>query len=339
MKPYTEEWIDSFMADCRLCPRDCHADRFHGERGFCGQDARIRAARAALHMWEEPCISGTAGSGAVFFTGCSLGCVFCQNRKISDGTVGKEIGIGRLAEIFLELQEKGANNINLVTAGHFVPQVAAALDLAKRQGLSIPVVYNSSGYERVETLRLLEGLVDIWLPDLKYTDEALAKKYSAAADYPRVTKAALDEMVRQAGEPEFISVTSEGTGADDVLREKDGYVNKNDMREDADEEELLIMKKGVIVRHLVLPGQIAASKNVIHYLHERYGEKIYISILNQYTPMADPEKYPELDRKVTPEEYDEVVDYAIEIGVEQGFIQEGETALESFIPEFDITGV
>lgn len=306
MKPYTEEWIDSFMADCRLCPRDCHADRFHGERGYCGQDARIRAARAALHMWEEPCISGDAGSGAVFFTGCSLGCVYCQNRKISDGTVEKEIGIGRLAEIFLELQEKGANNINLVTAGHFVPQVAAALDLAKRQRLSIPVVYNSSSYELVETLRLLEGLVDIWLPDLKYTDEALAKKYSAAADYPQVAKAALDEMVRQAGESEFVSA---------------------------------IMKKGVIVRHLVLPGQIVASKNVIRYLHERYGEKIYISILNQYTPMADPEKYPELDRKVTPEEYDEVVDYAIEIGVEQGFIQEGETALESFIPEFDITGV
>ncbi|MCD8232150.1 MAG: radical SAM protein [Clostridiales bacterium] len=294
------------MADCRLCPRDCHADRFHGERGYCGQDARIRAARAALHMWEEPCISGDAGSGAVFFTGCSLGCVYCQNRKISDGTVEKEIGIGRLAEIFLELQEKGANNINLVTAGHFVPQVAAALDLAKRQRLSIPVVYNSSSYELVETLRLLEGLVDIWLPDLKYTDEALAKKYSAAADYPQVAKAALDEMVRQAGESEFVSA---------------------------------IMKKGVIVRHLVLPGQIVASKNVIRYLHERYGEKIYISILNQYTPMADPEKYPELDRKVTPEEYDEVVDYAIEIGVEQGFIQEGETALESFIPEFDITGV
>lgn len=294
------------MQDCCLCPRECHVNRHRGERGYCGETAEIRAARAALHMWEEPCISGDAGSGAVFFSGCTLGCVYCQNHKIADGTVGKAISAERLAEIFLELQEQGAWNINLVTAGHFIPSVIKSLDLAKRQGLRLPVVYNTSGYEKVDTLKMLEGYIDIYLPDLKYVDAALSQKYSFAPDYPEVAKDALREMVRQLGDAQF-------------------------------EDER--MMRGVIVRHLVLPGLTDASKNVIRYLYETYGDCIYISILNQYTPMAGLEKYPELNRKITDEEYDEVVDYAILIGVENGFIQEGDTAKESFIPEFDITGI
>lgn len=294
------------MEDCCLCPRNCHVNRLQGKTGYCGQTAEIRAARAALHMWEEPCISGDSGSGAVFFSGCTLGCVYCQNHKIADGTVGKPISVERLAEIFLELQEQGAWNINLVTAGHFIPSVIRSLNLAKRQGLRIPVVYNTSGYEKVDTLKKLEGYIDIYLPDLKYVDTALAEKYSFAPDYPKVAKAALDEMVRQVGVAQF-----EGEQ----------------------------MKKGVIVRHLVLPGQSEASREVIRYLYETYGDRIFISILNQYTPMPYLERYPELNRKITDEEYDEVVDYAISIGVENGFIQEGDTAQESFIPEFDIMGI
>lgn len=294
------------MEDCCLCPRECHVNRLKGKKGYCGQTAEIRAARAALHMWEEPCISGDAGSGAVFFTGCTLGCVYCQNHRIADGTVGKMISVERLADIYLELQEQGAWNINLVTAGHFIPSVIRSLDLAKQQGLHIPVVYNTSGYEKADTLKRLEGYIDIYLPDLKYVDTVLAKKYSFAPDYPQIATAALEEMVRQTGDAQF-----------------------EDDR----------MKKGVIVRHLVLPGLTDASKRVIRYLYETYNDRIYISILNQYTPMPYLEKYPELNRKVREEEYDEVVDYAISIGVENGFIQEGDTAEESFIPEFDITGI
>ncbi len=294
------------MEDCCLCPRECHVNRLKGKKGYCGQTAEIRAARAALHMWEEPCISGDAGSGAVFFTGCTLGCVYCQNRQIADGTVGKAVSEERLADIYLELQEQGAWNINLVTAGHFAPAVIRSLDLAKRQGLQIPVVYNTSSYEKVDTLKRLEGYIDIYLPDLKYMDTALAGKYSFAPDYPKVAAAALKEMVRQAGDAQF----------------------------EGDQ-----MKKGVIVRHLVLPGLADASKSVIRYLYETYKDRVYISILNQYTPMPYLKKYPELNRKVNEEEYDAVVDFAISIGVENGFIQEGDTAQESFIPDFDITGI
>lgn len=301
--------VKTLMSDCTLCPRNCHVDRRAGQKGFCGCSDQIRGARAALHYWEEPCICGKEGSGAVFFSGCSLGCVYCQNYSIARGKVGKEISTERLAEIFLELQEQKARNINLVTATHFVPQVVNALERAKKNGLQIPVVYNTGGYEKTETLRMLEGLVDIYLPDFKYLDPELAERYSSAPDYPAVAGKALEEMVRQTGEPVF---------------------------RDTDEEEMV---RGVIVRHLVLPGQTEASKKVIQYLHEIYGNRIYISILNQFTPVADLEAYPELDRKLTPEEYDDVVDDAIAVGVENGFIQEGDTASESFIPEFDITGI
>lgn len=297
-------------ADCRLCPRDCGAKRANGEVGVCGQTDRIKAARAALHYWEEPCISGTAGSGAVFFSGCNLHCVYCQNRSISTGKAGKEITVERLSEIFLELQEKGAHNINLVTPGHFAPQIAEALSEAKGKGLSLPVVYNTGSYEYADTLRRLEGLVDIYLPDFKYMDAALGRRYSRAGDYSEIAKAAIAEMVRQTGEAVF-----EGG------------------------EENGLLKRGTIVRHLVLPGFVEDSKAVIKYLYETYGDIIYISIMNQFTPMPALADYPELNRKVTEDEYEEVVDYAISLGVECGFIQEGETAKESFIPAFDGEGV
>ena len=305
------------MAKCSICPRNCSADRDLGEKGFCNETARVFLARAALHFWEEPCISGKEGSGAVFFSGCNMRCVFCQNGKIASGTVGKEVSIKRLGEIFLELQEKGANNINLVTPSHYVLQIREALLQVKEQ-LKIPVVYNSSAYEKPETLRLLEGLIDIYLPDFKYWSSELSKRYSGAKDYRACAQAALDEMLRQVGEPVF----------------------DENPEEDWEAEDMPLLKSGVIVRHLILPGCAEDSKKVIGYLHHRYGDRIYISIMNQYTPMEGiGDCFPELNRTVTEEEYDEVVDYAISIGVENGFVQEGETQKESFIPDFNYEGV
>ena len=302
-----QEELQTMLKDCHLCPRNCGVDRLAGQKGFCGVDAGIMVARAALHMWEEPCISGKEGSGAVFFSGCSLGCVFCQNRTISKGQSGKVIIVERLAELFLDLQGQKANNINLVTAGHFLPQVREALILAKEQGLTIPVVYNSSGYEKAEMLRYLDGLVDIYLPDLKYLEADLAGKYSHAKDYPEVAMKALEEMVRQVGTPEF--------------------------------DERGMMKKGVIVRHLLLPGHVRNSKKVLEYLYGTYGDQIYISLMNQYTPMPAMKDDPQLSRKVTDREYDRLLDHAISFGVTNCFIQEGETAKESFIPEFNGEGI
>ena len=299
--------IRPWMKECRLCSRNCGAARMDGKKGFCGTDAEIMVARAALHMWEEPCISGKEGSGAVFFSGCSLGCNFCQNRRISRGQRGKKITLEHLVELFFQLQEQGANNINLVTAGHFLPQVAVALEMSKEQGLHIPVVYNSSGYEKAKTLKMLDGLVDIYLPDFKYMDAVLAKKYSHAQDYPEIAKEALSEMVRQVGEAEF---DSRG-----------------------------MMKKGVIVRQLLLPGHVKDAKNVLKYLYETYGDRIYISMMNQYTPMPAMKDDSQLSRKVTDREYERLIDYAISLGLKNGFMQEGETAKESFIPEFDGEGV
>lgn len=301
---------------------------------MCGQTEELKVARAALHAWEEPCISGKEGSGTVFFSGCSLHCVFCQNQNIANGTAGKKIPIERLSEIFLELQDKGANNINLVTPGHFVPQIVTALDRAKGQGLALPVVYNTSSYEHVDTIRRLEGLVDIYLPDFKYMDASLSRKYSHAADYSEVAKAAVAEMVRQTGAAEFFAP---GVRRKDELCAEDGAKGK--LPEEDPIEAGCLMKRGTIVRHLLLPGCTEDSKAVIRYLYETYGDKIYISIMNQFTPLAGLEKYPELNRRVTEGEYEEVVDYAVALGVERGFIQEGDTAEESFIPEFDGEGV
>lgn len=291
---------------CTLCPRNCHVNRTAGQTGFCGMPDRIQVARASLHMWEEPCISGTHGSGTVFFTGCNLKCVFCQNHTIALGQKGKSVSIERLAELFLMLQHKGAHNINLVTPSHYIPGIAQSLRLAKQQGLTIPIVYNTSGYDSVESLTLLNGLIDIYLPDFKYVSDYLSKRYSHAADYFQIASQSLAEMYRQVGDPVF----------------------KNDM-----------IQRGIIVRHLVLPGCIEDSKSVIRYLYETYGDHIFISIMNQYTPLPHVAAYPEINRKLTEAEYDEVVDFAIDLGVEQGFIQEGNTAEESFIPEFDFTGL
>ena len=295
------------LKNCTLCPRNCNVDRTQGKVGYCGATDELVVARAALHMWEEPCISGEKGSGTVFFSGCSVGCVYCQNYSIARGLSGKNITIERLSDIFLELQDKNANNINLVTPTHYVPQTLEAITIAKEKGLNIPIVYNTSGYEKVETLKLLDGFIDIYLPDLKYKDENIAGRYSNAKDYFKYASKAIEEMVRQIGSPIF--------------------------------DEYGIMKKGVIVRHLILPGFIEDSKNIIKYLYKTYGSSIYISIMNQYTPLPHVNKYPEINRKIEDKEYDEVVNYAIGLGVENGFIQEGETALESFIPQFNNEGV
>ena len=302
--------IDDYYKSCSLCPRKCMANRLE-RPGFCGEMAQLRVARAALHMWEEPCISGTSGSGAVFFAGCSLGCVFCQNHEIAQGrSAGKAISIERLAQIFLELQEKGAANINLVTPDHYAPSIVAALDLARKNGLHLPVICNCSGYMSMEVLKLFEGYIDVWLPDFKYFSNEPASRYSQADDYFEVASAALAEMVRQCPEAVFDS-------------DRDGMI-----------------RRGVIVRHMMLPGHAADSKKVIQYLHETYGDQIYISMMSQYTPMPGiGDKYPELDKKVKDRAYEALVDYAIRIGVENGFIQEGETANESFIPAFDYEGV
>lgn len=299
--------------NCHLCPRNCGVNRLNGERGFCGMGTLPVVARAALHFWEEPCISGREGSGTVFFSGCNLRCVFCQNREISRGQTGKEIGTERLAEIFLELQEKGANNINLVTGVMFIPSIVTALKAAKKKGLRIPVIYNCGGYESAEALLLLEGLVDIYLPDFKYMDEDSAEKYSNAPDYAKRAKAAVAEMVRQTGEPVF--------------------------------DQRGMMQKGVIVRHLLLPGRRKEAERIIAYLYENYGNNICFSIMNQYTPMQispgqrKPEDFKELYRKVTSYEYDKTIDYALSLGITRGYMQEGNTAEESFIPPFDLEGV
>ncbi len=295
------------LSDCTLCPRECHVDRINGKIGFCRMTHELVVARAALHYWEEPCISGDKGSGTVFFAGCGMGCVYCQNRNIALGQAGKQITVDRLAEIYLELQEKGANNINLVTPTHYVPQILDSLQSARKQGLQLPIVYNSSGYEKLETLKLLEGNIDIYLPDLKYMASQPALRYSNCEDYFIHTSRAIEEMVRQTGESKF---DSKG-----------------------------MMKKGVIVRHLTLPGYLEDSKDILSYLYKTYGDRIWISIMNQYTPMESVVKYPEINRRISEKEYEELVEYAIQLGIENGFIQEGDTASESFIPEFNDEGV
>lgn len=294
--------------ECNLCPRNCGVERSSGQTGVCGvTGTKIYAARAGLHMWEEPCISGEGGSGTIFFSGCPLRCVYCQNYDIAKADIGMEISVERLAEIMLELQGKGAHNINLVTPTHYTPEIVTAVQNAREKGLQIPIVYNCSGYEKVETLQMLDGIVDIYLTDFKYMDSKMAKRYSRAADYPDAAKSALEEMVRQAGVPVFA---------------RDG-----------------MMQKGVIVRHLLLPGYLKNAKAVVKYVYETYKDKVFISLMNQYTPLPQVKEYPELNRKVTKREYEKLIDYALELGLEQGFIQEGETAEESFIPAFDYEGL
>ena len=293
--------------NCLLCPRKCGINRSTGQTGVCGVSSEIKVARAALHYWEEPCISGKKGSGAVFFSGCSLHCVFCQNREISDGKEGKVISKERLSDIFMELADKGANNINLVTPGQYIPDIVWAVNDAKSRGMKLPIIYNTSGYENVTELKLLEGIVDVYLPDFKYMDSMLSAKYSRAKDYPSVAKQALSEMVRQ--QPDV--VIDDATG---------------------------LIQKGVIVRQLLLPGHVNDAKAVLKYLYDTYHDHVYISMMSQFTPIALKD-YPEINRTVTRREYERLVDYALEIGITNAFIQEGDVAKDSFIPAFDCEGV
>lgn len=333
------------LTSCTLCPRNCGVDRTLGQIGFCGQSSMVHAARAALHFWEEPCISGTNGSGAVFFSGCNMRCIFCQNRSIADSTVGKPVTADQLSEIFLMLQdEKHAHNINLVTPSHFVPQIILALKLAKTQGLNIPIVYNTSSYEKVDTLKQLEGLVDIYLPDLKYMDPTLSSAYSSAPDYFTYASAALREMIRQVGPPVFRPLTScdafttfEKSAPDIRSHDTDPFAASYDNTEDLSETG--IMQRGVIVRHLVLPGAESDSRNIIKYLYETYGDSVFISLMNQYTPLSFVANHPTLRNKVDPDIYEALVDYCIELGVTNAFIQDGEVSDESFIPLFDYEGI
>lgn len=293
--------------NCLLCPRKCGINRRTGQTGVCGVSSEIKVARAALHYWEEPCISGKRGSGAVFFSGCSLHCVFCQNREISDGKEGKVISKERLSDIFIELADKGANNINLVTPGQYIHDIVWAVNDAKSRGMKLPIIYNTSGYENVTELKLLEGIVDVYLPDFKYMDSTLSAMYSRAKDYPSVAKQALSEMVRQ--QPDV--VIDDATG---------------------------LIQKGVIVRQLLLPGHVNDAKAVLKYLYDTYHDHVYISMMSQFTPIALKD-YPEINRTVTKREYERLVNYALEIGITNAFIQEGDVAKDSFIPAFDCEGV
>ena len=293
--------------NCLLCPRKCGINRRTGQTGVCGVSSEIKVARAALHYWEEPCISGKRGSGAVFFSGCSLHCVFCQNREISDGKEGKVISKERLSDIFIELADKGANNINLVTPGQYIPDIVWAVNDAKSRGMKLPIIYNTSGYENVTELKLLEGIVDVYLPDFKYMDSTLSARYSRAKDYPSVAKQALSEMVRQ--QPDV--VIDDATG---------------------------LIQKGVIVRQLLLPGHVNDAKAVLKYLYDTYHDHVYISMMSQFTPIALKD-YPEINRTVTKREYERLVNYALEIGITNACIQEGDVAKDSFIPAFDCEGV
>ena len=293
--------------NCLLCPRKCGINRRTGQTGVCGVSSEIKVARAALHYWEEPCISGKRGSGAVFFSGCSLHCVFCQNREISDGKEGKVISKERLSDIFMELAGKGANNINLVTPGQYIPDIVWAVNDARSRGMKLPIIYNTSGYENMTELKLLEGIVDVYLPDFKYMDSTLSAMYSRAKDYPSVAKQALSEMVRQ--QPDV--VIDDATG---------------------------LIQKGVIVRQLLLPGHVNDAKAVLKYLYDTYHDHVYISMMSQFTPIAL-EDYPEINRTVTKREYERLVNYALEIGITNAFIQEGDVAKDSFIPAFDCEGV
>ena len=289
---------------CLLCPRRCGVSRAEGKTGFCGETDTMRIGRTALHFWEEPCISGDTGSGTIFFTGCTLRCVYCQNYVLLRSGAGTPVTEEELVEKMLDLKEQGAANINFVTPDHFLPQIARAARSAKEAGLGIPLVFNISGYETVPMIRMLSGIADIYLTDLKYLDPYLAEKYSHAPDYPGAAKAALREMVTQQPAPVF---------------------DENGM-----------MRRGVIVRFLLLPGHVREGRAVLSYLHETYGEQIYVSIMNQYTPRPGIEKdCRELARRVTKREYARLVDHALSIGMENAFIQEGETAKESFIPSFE----
>ncbi|MFA6941628.1 MAG: radical SAM protein [Clostridiaceae bacterium] len=295
------------LESCRLCRRNCSVNRLKGETGYCRSSLDIKLARASLHLWEEPPLSMGKGSGTVFFSNCNFSCVFCQNYKISQEGIGKDISIERLSEIFLNLQHKGANNINLVTPTSYVPQIIEALKTSKKEGLTIPIVYNTNSYENIETIKSLSGLIDIYLPDIKYYSDKYAVKYSNAPNYFDTAKKAALEMFNQVG---------------DIELSPDG-----------------IMKKGVIIRHLMLPGLLFDSKKILDFVYNTFKNRVYLSLMNQYTPFYKSSDYKEIDRKISRKSYDALIDYALSIGIEKGFIQEDETQSESFIPDFDLTGI
>ncbi|PRR78411.1 Radical SAM superfamily protein [Clostridium liquoris] len=297
----------SMLSKCELCPKSCGVDRLKDELGFCKGGRNVKVAKACLYYWEEPCISGTNGSGTVFFSNCNLNCVFCQNHQISQENIGKEISIERLAEIFLEQQTQGAHNINLVTPSHYVPQIIEALKIAKSKGLNLPIVYNTNSYENVSTIKSLKGYVDIYLPDLKYYNNSYAEKYSGAKGYFEFASKSIKEMVSQVGPAEF---------------DNNG-----------------IMKKGVIIRHMMLPGLLFDSKKIVDYIYNTFGNSVYISIMNQYTPLNKVDNFPEINRPVNPKHYEAFIDYCLSIGIKNGFIQEEGTVKESFIPEFNLKGI
>lgn len=295
------------LENCALCMRNCNVNRNNGDKGVCNSTNTIRIARAALHFWEEPCISGENGSGTVFFSNCNLKCVFCQNYKISSEGFGTEITIDRLSEIFLELQDKGANNINLVTPTHFVPQIIEALKIAKNKGLNLPIIYNTNSIDSLDTIKALNGYIDVYLPDFKYFEDKYSLKYSKIKGYSENVIEVIEEMVRQVGYPKF---------------NKDG-----------------IILKGVIVRHLLLPGLLFDSKKIIDVIYKKFGDSVYISLMNQYTPMYKAKMYPEINKSINEKTYDSLIDYALSIGVKNGFIQESGTNSEEFVPDFNNEGV
>ena len=286
---------------CMLCPHMCGAER-DKQTGWCGAGNKIKIARAALHYWEEPCISGKNGSGAVFFSHCTMKCIFCQNYSISSDNTGVEITNEELTDFFLRLQSQGAENINLVTPTHYLHDIIKSLDAAKAKGLTIPIVYNTGGYERVETIKMLKGYIDVYLPDMKYYSDKYSVRYSNAKDYFKYASGAIEEMFAQTGRPVF--------------------------------DERGIMQKGVIVRHMLLPHRLFEAKKIVDYLYTKYGDDIFISLMSQYTPFGNISNYPELSEKIKPEYYQSLIDYAEYLGITNAFIQDTQSGNERYIPDF-----
>jgi putative pyruvate formate lyase activating enzyme len=295
------------LKSCRLCPRNCGVNRLEGNLGFCRAGKDVRIAKVSLHDWEEPCVSGGRGSGTVFFSNCNLRCVFCQNHKISEESYGKDVSIDRLVEIFLEQQERGAHNINLVTPTHYVPQIIEAVKIAKRDGLRLPILYNTNSYENVETIQSLDGTVDVYLADLKYYSDSYAQKYSGVSGYFLHAYTAIQEMSRQVGKPVFDSES--------------------------------MMQRGLIIRHLMLPGLLFDTKKIMDYIMDAYGDSVYVSIMNQYTPMHRAGQFPEIDKQLNKRHYESIIQYCLDSGMHNAFIQDPGTATEDYVPDFNLSGI
>ncbi|MBA5851952.1 radical SAM protein [Clostridium sp. cel8] len=295
------------LKKCNLCSRNCYVDRLRGNLGFCKAGKNVKIAKVSLHKWEEPCISGTKGSGTIFFSNCNLKCVFCQNHIISSEHFGKEISINRLSEIFLEQQKRGAHNINLVSPTHYIPQIKQAISIAKSKGLNLPILFNTNSYANLESIKSLRGYIDVYLPDFKYFDDKYAIKYSSAPNYFNIASKNIHEMVKQVGKIKF---------------DKDG-----------------IIKKGVIIRHLMLPGLLFDSKKIMDYINKNFSHSVYISLMNQYTPTYKAYKFPEINKKLNPKHYYSMINYCISIGLTNGFVQDTGTSSKDFIPDFNLDGV